>query len=33
MERIEGVTVKERWPLLSAPQKLAVVEQLNLLLT
>ena len=33
MERIEGFTVKERWPVLSTPQKLAVVEQLNLMVS
>ncbi|GLB43422.1 putative phosphotransferase enzyme family protein [Lyophyllum shimeji] len=33
MERVEGVTVEERWPSLSAPQKLAVVEQLNVMVS
>jgi aminoglycoside phosphotransferase len=31
MEHVEGVTVEERWSSLSAPQKLAVAEQLNLM--
>lgn len=29
MERIEGVTVEERWPSLSPSEKLAVAKQLN----
>lgn len=29
MEQIEGVTVQERWPSLSTPEKLSVAEQLN----
>ncbi|RDB23608.1 hypothetical protein Hypma_009135 [Hypsizygus marmoreus] len=33
MERLEGVTVDERWPSLSPAQKLAVVEQLNLMIS
>lgn len=33
MEQIEGVTVQDRWPLLSAPEKLAVVQQLNTMIT
>jgi aminoglycoside phosphotransferase len=33
MERIEGVTVEERWSSLSAAQKLSVVEQLNLMVS
>jgi aminoglycoside phosphotransferase (APT) family kinase protein len=33
MERIEGVTVEERWSSLSTPQKLSIVEQLNLMVS
>ena len=33
MEYIEGETVKKRWPSLSAPEKQAVAEQLNLMIS
>ena len=29
MQHIEGVAVEESWPSLSAPEKLAIAEQLN----